>query len=384
LADRNGLSRAAVTIIVQELIAEGLIREIEGRVKRVGRPAVLLELNPQAACIIGVEISTGYVAARLTDLTAEPVWQERIVVSAEQRGSDLLTLAEGLVETAIARAQEAGGRLLGIGLVLPGQVDTAEGTLVEAAALGLTDVPLAQRWRARFSLPVHLENEANAAAVGESLLGHAREASSLLYVSIGGGVGAVVGASLMLNGELWRGAHGLAGAVGHMVLDPDGPPCSCGRRGCWQAMTDLKHEVSKAVERLGAGQESTLQRFAVPGYRGLTPEAIHEAAVHGDALAQEIVRETATAHARGIANLVAAFDPQLVVVGGSSIGLTEEARRRVAALQQMPELAFDALLQQAGTGRCEIRMSAHGSGAGLVGAVSVVLSAFLENPSLTP
>jgi predicted NBD/HSP70 family sugar kinase len=222
--------------------------------------------------------------------------------------------------------------------------------------------------------------------MGEWLLGDAREVSSLLYVSIGGGVGSVIGASLMLNGELWHGAHGLAGAVGHTILDPNGPPCSCGRRGCWQAVTDLKYEVSKAIERMEAGQESVLKRHAAYSYRDLTPEIIHEAALQGDALALEIVRETTVAHARGIANLIATLDPERVVVGGSSFGLTDEARRRVAAMKEIPDLNPVDLVRQssppAHRGRCEIRAAAHGADACLMGAVSLVLDAFFENPIL--
>jgi predicted NBD/HSP70 family sugar kinase len=387
LADRNGLSRAAVTIIVQALIERGLVREIDQRVRRVGRPAVLLELNPQAANIIGVEISTGHVAATLTNLVAEPLWQERTIVSGRRDGHTHVAQAESLVATAIARAEETGTRVLGIGLGLPGHVDTAEGTLVEANALSLIELPLKHRWEDRFSLPVYLENESNAAAMGEWLLGDAREVSSLLYVSIGGGVGSVIGASLMLNGELWHGAFGLAGAVGHTILDPNGPPCSCGRRGCWQAVTDLRHEVGKAMERLDAGRESTLRRYTDHGYRDLTPEIIHEAALQGDALALEIVRETTTAHAQGIANLIATLDPERVVVGGSSFGLTDEARRRVVALQEIPDLSFVEQVWQssppAHRGRCEIRAATHGADACLMGSVSLILNAFLENPILT-
>jgi predicted NBD/HSP70 family sugar kinase len=190
-----------------------------------------------------------------------------------------------------------------------------------------------------------------------------------------------------LNGELWHGAHGLAGAVGHTILDPHGPPCSCGRLGCWQAVTDLRHEVRKAIESLEAGRESTLKRYADNAYRDLDHEAIHEAALHGDVLALEIVRETTTAHAQGIANLIATLDPEQVVLGGSSIGLTDEARRRVAAMQEVPDLNFVARVRQlsppAHRDRCEIRAATHGADACLMGAVSLVLDAFLENPTLS-
>jgi predicted NBD/HSP70 family sugar kinase len=386
LADRNGLSRAAVTIMVQELLEQDLVREIDQRVQGVGRPAVLLELNPEAATIIGVEISTGFVAATLTNLVAEPLWQERTVVSGERDGHTLVAQAERLIEAAIARAGESGTGLLGIGVGLPGHVKAAEETLVEATALGLADLPLKRTWETRFSLPVYLENESNAAAMGEWLLGDAGDVSSLLYVSIGGGVGSVVGASLMLNGELWHGAHGLAGAVGHTLLHPKGPLCSCGRLGCWQAVTDLKHEVSKAIERMEAGQESSLKRYAAHGYRDLNHEAIHQAALQGDALALEVVGEMVMAHAQGIANLIATLDPERVVVGGSSIGLTDEARQRVAALQQIPGLnLFDQIRRSsppAHRERREIRPAAFGADACLMGAVSLVLNAFLENPTV--
>ena len=169
-------------------------------------------------------------------------------------------------------------------------VDPGQDGLVSAPALGWKEVPLEQIWQQRFSLPVIVENKARAAAMAEALSGSAQGATSFVYVSIGTDVRSSVEAAVVTDGFPYRGARGLAVDAGHMILDPQGTLCSCGQRGCWQALADVDREVGLIRPRLAAGEASVLQRYAGKDGAALEHRAIHQAAVEGDALALDVVR----------------------------------------------------------------------------------------------
>jgi len=253
LARRIGLTKGTVSTIVEALLAADWVREAEPQAGTVGRPATMLEINPDGGCAVGVEVSTSFVSVMLANLVGEPQWQETARLEAGCAQTVFLDRAEALIDAAIAQAGELELQVLGIGAGLPGLVDPARGTLVSSADLGWRDVPCGQMWEARFTLPVNVDNEANAAALAESLFGRAQGVDDFVFLSIGAGLHARIGAGLMLGGALYRGASGFAGEVGHMSIDPNGPPCTCGRRGCWKALTDLDAMVERIRDRLRKG-----------------------------------------------------------------------------------------------------------------------------------
>ena len=136
---------------------------------------------------------------------------------------------QNLFQEAIDEVRALVQRLLGIGVGVPGLVDHATGTLVFAPNLGWSNVPLREMWQ-RYGVPVMIENEANAAALGEHLMGIAQHIENFIYLSAGVGLGG----GLMIGGKLYGGVDGYAGEIGHMTLAPDGPQCACGNRGCWE------------------------------------------------------------------------------------------------------------------------------------------------------
>ncbi len=236
-------------------------------------------------------------------------------VAAKSSQAAILSLGEALIIDAMAQARERDLPLLGVGVSLPGAVDVDQSQVIDSPALGWRNFDLRELWEGRFKLPVRLENKARAAALAESLLGSAQGVGNFIYVSIGTDVRASIDTAMTINGELFRGAHGLGADAGHLVLDPRGEECSCGQRGCWQAMADVGREPDLVKERLAAGTESVLQSFAAGDYAALEHRAIHQAAVEGDPLAIEVARSVILQNALGIANLVYIFDPELVVIG---------------------------------------------------------------------
>lgn len=347
LAQRNGLTKATVSTICRELDAKGLIREAGQTRSGVGRPGDLIELNPSGRCSIGVEISTNYVAAGLTDLTGQLLWQQSVPIMIGGHHESMLTEVQNLITLALEQAQKCGSVLLGIGVGVPGVVNHR----VNSPALGWKEVPLQQLLEQRFQVPVMVENKARAAAMAEALHGSARDAACFVYVSVGTDVRSSVEAAVVNDGFLFRGASGRGVDAGHMVLDPGGPVCACGQRGCWQAMTDVDCEVVITRQRLQAGEVSVLQAYAADQYVALDHRVIHQAAVEGDALAKDVVKTVVTNHAQGITNLVLLFDPELVVIGWETMVLPADFISRMRIIDNIPELSAARMVHDRLAGR---------------------------------
>jgi N-acetylglucosamine repressor len=380
LAQRNGLTKATVSSICSDLAALGLIRAAGQDRTGLGRPGDLIELNPSARCAIGVEISTNYSAAVLTDLCGKPLWQNSALTAVGSNQKTVLAQAGALIAEAIEQAHKHAAPLLGIGAGVPGVVNGC----VNAPALGWQEVSLKQIWEKRFSMPVIVENKARAAAMAEALRGCAQGVASFVYVSVGTDVRSSVQAAVMTDGFPYRGARGMAVDAGHMILDPEGPLCSCGQRGCWEALVDVDREVGLVRARLASGEASVLQRFTGNGGEALDHRTIHQAAVERDALALDVVGSVIFNHALGITNLVRLFDPELVVIGHASLALPPPYKARMQVMTSMPELDVPEVVRQQlarrGVRPPTIVRSTLGPEACVLGAAALLVDEFLRTP----
>lgn len=202
--------------------------------------------------------------------------------------------------------------VVAIGVGAAGLIDVERGVILFSPNFAWRDVALGDRLRTRFGLPVTLDNDATAAAWGEVRLGAAKGARHALLVTIGTGIGG----GIVFEGAVMRGAHGLAGEIGHVVVEPDGPPCGCGNRGCWEQVAS-----GQALERLGAqavrdGSAPILAGLAEGDPGRVTGELVVTAAGRGDRGAAEVVRTVGLRLGEGIGGLVNVLDPEVVVVGG--------------------------------------------------------------------
>lgn len=382
LAQRNGLTKATVTAIFRDMAAQGLIRDAGQDRTRVGRPGDLIELNPSARCSIGVEISTNYASVVLADLCGQSLWQHSTPISIGSPQEVILTLVKGLTGEAIDQARENNIPLLGIGVGVPGVVNQH----VSSPALGWKEVPLRQILEQQFNLPVIVDNKARAAAMAEALHGSARDAASFVYVSIGTDIQSTVEAAVVNDGFLYRGSRGRAVDAAHIVLDPNGSLCTCGQRGCWQAMADVDREVGLARQRLEAGEASVLQAHAANGYATLDHRVIHQAAVEGDTLAQEIASAVLMNHAQGIANLVLLFDPEMVVIGWETMVFPPDYTARMHLMDSMPEFdisqAVREQLARRGTTPPKITHASLDPEVVMLGAAALLVDEFFRTPPI--
>ncbi len=369
ISNRTGLNRSTVSSIVNELIQQGLVRETELQKTGLGRPGMALELSPHGACAIGAQIGVDFVSISLVDLVAEPVWHQRVAVDPEMGQSAFIERAGDLVQEALRHAETRGSRPLGIGVGVPGLVDIQQGDLVFAPNLKWSHVPLGKIFSKRFDLPVFVENDANAAALGEYYFGAARAAENFIYLSADVGLGG----GIVLGGKLFRGSSGYAGEVGHISVDVNGELCGCGRRGCWELMVGPRAVVHQIQTILHRGSESLIYELAQHDLEAITFAQVIQAAEAEDAVALDVLRDAGKWLGIGIANLVNAFNPELIVLGGT-LALAWHIVIPViqATVQEQAMKPSQQVLK--------IATSAHGSEACVVGAAALVLDEILRYP----
>ncbi len=269
------------------------------------------------------------------------------------KGNSPDCVVDALVSTAREWGCDARGLIVAASIMVPGTVDTKNAVVVQAPNLPyLNNFGLKAVLQDSFGWPVVLENDANAAAIGEMWLGAARGCRDVLSVTLGTGVGG----GFILGGKLWRGAHGSAGEIGHTTVDPfGGLKCKCGNTGCLELFASATAIVRMAREGLSKFPESVLNS------EQLTAERVYDAGQRGDALALAVFKRFGMYLGAGLANLINLIDPEVIVIAGGVVNgwdlFALEMRRQVG------ERAFRATAQQVKIVRAEC-----GDYAGLLGA----------------
>ena len=370
LAQQSGLNRSTISSLVGDLIARGLIREIglEEADSR-GRPGMLLELNPDGGCIVGIEIHMGYVTTILTDFTARTLWRQHVTFSHGTDQSEVIKLSEELIHAALQAGRAYDLTPLGIGLAVPGLVDTARGELVFAPSLGWRHVPFRDRWGHKFEVPLYIENDGNASAVGEYYFGVAKGHRDFLF--LGTGIG--MSGGLMLDGQIYRGVGSFAGEVGHIIVESGGDLCSCGRRGCWETLVGTPAVIRGIVHALNNGAPSCISELVGHNFGLITMEVVVEAANKGDQLALDTLSSIALHLGSGIANLINLFNPELIVLGGE---LTQAGKYLLPTIGKIvvAEALTDAARMVA------LAVSSQTSDACVRGAAALVIDRIVREP----
>jgi len=369
LAARANLNRSTVSIIVNSLIEEGFVQETDFQSARIGRPGMLLTLNPKGGFAVGLEIGVDFISVIVTDFIANVLWRERVNSDPSEDQIRILDGASELTQKAVDVGVEQGLRPLGIGLGVPGLVDLRQGKLVFAPNLQWSNVPLRLMWSQRFDLPIFIENEANAAALGEYYFGVARGKDSFIYLSAGIGLGG----GIMIDGKLFRGSSGYAGEIGHMTIDPDGELCGCGKRGCWETKVGPRAVIRRVRNVLANGAPSIINELSQGNLDGITFNNVVEAAKVNDMVAVEALKDVGKYLGIGVVNLINIFNPELIVLGGA-LSLAHEY-----LLPVIENTVCESSLKPP----CEhikFAASGHGSDACVMGAVALVLDDILREP----
>ncbi|WP_211110198.1 ROK family protein [Acuticoccus mangrovi] len=305
------MSPASVTAITSELIANGLVAEVEGvpRDASRGRPPVALTVRPDAFVIAGIKLSDDAHSAVILNFAGEMI-AEATTTSAAYRMTIAETLneTEEVLEAALAVAGLRRGDLAGVGLGLPGVIDHAAGIALWSPLLTERGVALGAMLAERLGLPVAIDNDANLLTLAELWFGAGREMSDFVVVTIENGVGM----GMVLQNQLFRGGHGLGMELGHTKVQRDGALCRCGRRGCLEAYVADYALVREAQTALDWNRDTA------ESARHLLDRLFAEAKA-GNQAARSIFRRAGRTLAVGLSNVIQLFDPHLVILSGSQM-----------------------------------------------------------------
>jgi predicted NBD/HSP70 family sugar kinase len=300
LARLTGLSRTTVSTLIADLQASGMVKERESgdRVSQQGRPPTLLTLDRSAGLVLGIDFGHERVHVAIADLSRTILAESTHELDVDRSASQALDAAVALTDTVVEAADVERDRILGVGVGLSGPIDVEAGTVHAGKILpGWEGVRPVDELGPRLGLHVHLDNDANLGALAEVTLGAGIGARDAIYIMVSGGVGA----GLILGGEVYRGAGGTAGELGHMLVDETGPICRCGNRGCLEMMVGARAIIE--LLRPSHGDDLTLDEVV----------ALVEA---GDSGARRAITDAGRVLGRSVAAIVNAFNPELVIVGG--------------------------------------------------------------------
>ena len=302
IARRTGLSRSTVSSLISDLQADGLVVERPERGlahgEHGGRPPTLLSFDASAGAAVGIDFGHSHLRVAVSDLSSTILAQRERPLDTDHDAQEGLEAATELVGETLDDAGVDRDRVIGAGMGLPGPIRGEDGIVGSSAILpGWVGVAAAAEMRRRLELPVLVDNDANLGALAEAAFGAGRDAGDLIYLKVSSGIGA----GLILNGRLYRGSAGLAGEIGHVLVDPEGLVCRCGNRGCLETLAATGALVE--LLRRSHGED-------------LTVAGMLEAARTGDLGCRRVIADAGRAIGRAVATLLNVLNPELLVVGG--------------------------------------------------------------------
>jgi predicted NBD/HSP70 family sugar kinase len=303
LARRAALAPSTVSAVVSELHAAGLVVEPAEPVHpaergTVGRPPVLIALHRRAGVVAGIDFGKRHLRLAISDLSHALLAERHRALDADLPAKEAIALAKEVFADALQEAEVARDEVVGVGLGLPGPVHRPSGELGNSTILpGWAGTRAAEAVAEALDLPVEVENDANLGALGEWMWGAGRGAAHMAYVKAATGIGA----GFIVANAPYVGAGGTAGELGHTVVDPGGPICRCGNRGCLETY---------------AGAPAILLSLRDVHGDGLTLQDAVALAIRGDAGCMRAIADAGTAIGTAVATLCNLFNPHRVVVGG--------------------------------------------------------------------
>lgn len=295
LAKRTKLTRATVSALVEELIAEHRVAESGIGHSSGGRKPVMLEFNRQAGFIFGFDLRPTELALIVTDWGGKHIAKRSFEYTDSTDAGRTMKQVADIVRDECGRLPASPLGLIGIGIGIHGFVEYPSSRILFQPFFGWRNIEWKRQLEEELGVPVVIDNEANLAALGELEAGVACRRDNIVYLSVGAGIGG----GLIMGGDIYRGRHGYAGEVGHTTIERDGLPCICGNRGCWE---------------MYASERALAERLQLPYKPGIT-ERIARMLESGDDRAGQAIAEVGRCLGTGIGNLVHTLNPEMVVIG---------------------------------------------------------------------
>ncbi len=362
IAQKTGLSPTTVSSLVDELIKNGYVMETGAGVTNTsGRKPIMLEVNPDGGYVAAVEIDADGFLCVLCGLKCSIVASRRVELD---DFADIGGKISGVVAGLLSDCTIPKKKLLGICIGVPGLIDYQKNIVISS-----TVVPLDKKNNFYSSIkqaygdgPVLVGNESSFCAYAEKQLVFKGNVNNLLFMDVNIGIGS----GLILNGEIFTGSNGMAGEIGHMSLDINGPKCKCGNRGCLEVMANIPSIIQKIVFGLVSGRETVLSDMTGGDINRINIDTVKRGLDMGDSLSVEVIRDTARMMASGINSAVNLLNPEVVVIGGEITRLGEVF---------MDELSKELALISLNTGKdgVSVRYSALEGNPAVLGAARYML-----------
>ena len=333
ISRKTGLSAATITGITSELIKSGLIFEKEEGDSRGGRRPILLAINPQGGYVVGIKLMEKHLVSAITDLEATIV-AEQIEEHSVQSPDAATELLARVVDALVEKIGISKQQLLGVGVGLAGIVNPREGILRYSPYFGWLDVPFVALLQSRLQIPIYVDNDVNTLTLNEQLFGSGQGIENFLTVTVGRGIGL----GIVVNGQLYRGGYGGGGEFGHTIVDPEGPACACGKRGCLET-----YVYNPALMRMAA---QAITQGELPGGIESIDDLI-ACADEGNPKANEIFTQGGEKLGCGIANLINLFNPQQIILSGEGIRIGKylfDPMKAAVVQNTIPRLVDDTVL----------------------------------------
>jgi glucokinase-like ROK family protein len=312
LTEALGVSRSKISLAVGRLLEAGLLVEDGLAESEGGRRSSLLRIPRAAGLIAAVDLGATSIDVALSTLGSELVAHRGEPADVKEGPKAVLGRVKDLLSELLEEQGASRHDVRAIGVGVPGPVEQASGLLRSPPIMpGWDRFPIRDAFAGEYAAPVFVDNDVNVMALGEHWGGVGKGVDNLLFIKIGTGVGG----GIIADRSLYRGTQGCAGDIGHICVDPDGPVCSCGNRGCLEAMAAAPAIALKAERCARDGVSPRLS--GVLEERGeLSAKDVGEAASVGDYHALEIIRESGRLVGQALATLVSTLNPSLIVIGG--------------------------------------------------------------------
>jgi glucokinase-like ROK family protein len=367
-----GLTRAAVTIIINDLVSNGIILNTESRSTASGRPPVVLEINPDQGLVAAIDIGAMHLSVALGDFSARILEEIEVPFRVDKGPRESLHEADNILKELLLKRGLSTSNLASVGVGVPGPVIAEKGIVMAPPIMpGWDRFPIRDSLEGQWETSVTLNNDAELGALGEWAYGAGRGEQNVAFIKVGSGIGA----GLIINRQIYGGSTGSAGEIGHLTIDENGPLCACGNHGCLEAFAG-GHAIASQARKLVASGRRTLLSEKSP--ESITARDVAEAARRGDLTAQEIIKRSGTFVGIAIAGLINLFNPSTVIIGGgvAQVGdlLTGPIRQAVRE-RSLRASEHSVRITTAMLGRRSSLMGA------LVQAINVGIHTLVENKS---
>ena len=325
LAAFIGLTQVSVINVTNALLEDGMIVEA-GRTERrgQGRKAIVLDMNKEAFYTIGLELSVGRLVCGISDAKGNLIQFLETEFLADSHAELLVDKVEAITDKLLKQCQIPAGKILGMGMALPGPLDVQKGILINPPNFpGLKQVPIQNMLEERLSFRICLDKETNLAALAESLYGVSAGYKTSFFMSL---FRLGIGGGLISESNIFHGFCDGAGEVGHMTVEPSGRRCGCGSYGCLESMIAEDYILEQVRHHYKIGIETEKPE----NIDSITLEEIFERSKKGDSVCQEVVKQMAAYISIAVGNIVNMFSPELIVLGGQLPELSDQLVEMVA------------------------------------------------------